>query len=198
MIAEQAKIISAYECVPSDVAGWSNDFAWLYAQQVAQAKDGACFVEIGSWLGKSTVMMGKMIQESTKAIRFYAVDHFQGSGSDIEHFQAILDKHGGSVRPIFDANLTRHGVRDLVRVIEKDSRQAAAKFHDDGVDFVFLDADHDYENVVADIGAWLPKVKSGGLLAGHDWGYMGVAQAVMDTLPGPVYVVGAVWCYYKP
>ena len=60
---------------------------------------------------------------------------------------------------------------------------AAATYPDQSLDFVFLDADHDYESVKADIAAWLPKVKPGGILAGHDYmcGWPGVDRAVAEA-----------------
>lgn len=42
-------------------------------------------------------------------------------------------------------------------------------FNDDSLDFVYIDANHTYESVVDDINLWYPKVKSGGILAGHDY-----------------------------
>jgi hypothetical protein len=53
-------------------------------------------------------------------------------------------------------------------VIKQDSLTAAARFPDESLDMVYLDADHRAEAVTADLLAWWPKVKDGGLLAGHD------------------------------
>ena len=195
----QAHIVDVYKTCPPDVPGWCADFAWLYAHQVLQAEDGAKFIEVGTWLGKSAIMMAQLIRASGKQITFWAIDHFRGSGSDLHHFAAILDKNGGTVRPLFEANLQRYEVRDLVRVIDMDSRQAAQRFADGVADFIMIDADHAYENVVADIQAWLPKVKAGGVMAGHDWNYMGVTQAVLDSLPGQrVWTTPTCWLYRKP
>lgn len=61
------------------------------------------------------------------------------------------------------------------------------------LDFVYLDADHSYESVKADIEAWFPLVKSGGVIAGHDYikdgvypfGTFGVQRAVKEFF-GPI------------
>ena len=59
--------------------------------------------------------------------------------------------------------------RDRRKVIRKASTEAANDFEDGSLDFVFIDADHTYEAVKADIAAWKPKVKKGGVLCGHDY-----------------------------
>lgn len=66
-----------------------------------------------------------------------------------------------------------------------DSISASKRFKNNSLDFVFIDAAHDYESVKADILAWLPKVKNNGILAGHDYypehpEYCGVYQAVHE------------------
>lgn len=58
---------------------------------------------------------------------------------------------------------------DKAKIIRKPSVEAAADIPDASLDFVFIDADHSYEGCKADIEAWLPKVKPGGLLSGHDY-----------------------------
>lgn len=52
-------------------------------------------------------------------------------------------------------------------------------------DFIFIDGNHNYDNVSADIKAWWPHVKSGGILCGHDYGDScpGVTKAVDEIFP---------------
>jgi len=49
------------------------------------------------------------------------------------------------------------------------STEAASRVEDGSLDFVYLDACHDYAGVLDDLAAWFPKVKPGGLIAGHDY-----------------------------
>jgi hypothetical protein len=55
-------------------------------------------------------------------------------------------------------------------ILAEASPAAAVHFADESLNFAFLDGNHLYESVQADIRAWWPKIKRGGLLAGHDYG----------------------------
>lgn len=64
------------------------------------------------------------------------------------------------------ARLTPYGC-ELVRAF---SVEAAKGVPDGSLDFVFVDANHTLPHVMADIAAWAPKVRTGGIVAGHDFG----------------------------
>lgn len=68
------------------------------------------------------------------------------------------------------------------KIMRSPSTQGAKFTKNKSQDFVFIDADHSYKSVRDDIGLWLPKIKEGGLIAGHDYGgtYRGVAKAVNE------------------
>jgi glycosyltransferase involved in cell wall biosynthesis len=53
--------------------------------------------------------------------------------------------------------------------VRSSSTEAAAQFCDQSLNFTYIDCNHKFEYVVADIAAWLPKVRSGGIIAGHDF-----------------------------
>ena len=67
-----------------------------------------------------------------------------------------------------------------IEVIINTSIEASKKFKDDFIDLVYIDAKHDYAEVLQDITAWLPKVKKGCYIAGHDIHIDGVRQAVEE------------------
>ena len=83
---------------------------------------------------------------------------------------------------------------DRVRFIQGWSHEVAEQFEDRSLDLCFIDADHSESSVRADLAAWAPKVKPGGILAGHDYGsknHVGVKIAVDDffkTHPHPVHL----------
>jgi len=64
--------------------------------------------------------------------------------------------------------------------------EAASTIPDNRFDFVFIDADHTYEGVKADIENWKPKVRPGGMVIGHDYNprdFPGVVKAVNEIFP---------------
>jgi hypothetical protein len=64
---------------------------------------------------------------------------------------------------------TLRDYEDRVKIWREFSVDAAKKFEDNALDFVYIDARHDYRSVTADLNAWYPKVKVGGVIAGHDY-----------------------------
>ena len=60
--------------------------------------------------------------------------------------------------------------RPDVIMVRAASVVASGMFPEGHFDWVYIDANHGYEAVKKDIAAWLPKVRSGGILAGHDYG----------------------------
>lgn len=60
---------------------------------------------------------------------------------------------------------------DRVNIIRKPSLLGAQDFEDNSLDFVYIDANHDFVNVTNDIDTWKKKVRVGGILAGHDYAY---------------------------
>jgi len=71
--------------------------------------------------------------------------------------------------------------------IKKTSMEALNDIDDGSLDFVYIDALHDFDNVMMDIIAWSRKVRSGGIVSGHDFTYLhkcGVIYAVEAYVRG--------------
>jgi hypothetical protein len=104
----------------------------------------------------------------------------------------------------FIHNVRRAGVEDVICPLKMPSVQAADLFEDGTLDFVFLDADHEYEAVRRDLEAWFPKVKRRGVLGGHDYlhaNFPGVRRAA-DEFFGeqelPLQIHGTSFLVIKP
>ena len=58
-----------------------------------------------------------------------------------------------------------------VVLIQKTSAEGAQNIQDGSIDFCYVDGDHTYEGVYIDLRVWLPKIRLGGVMAGHDYGF---------------------------
>ena len=67
---------------------------------------------------------------------------------------------------------------DWVEVIQENSADAKKKVKNGKLDFIFIDGDHSYEAASYDMATYWPKVKKGGLFAGHDAGMANVDRAL--------------------
>jgi predicted O-methyltransferase YrrM len=152
-----------YENLPGYFT-YEDFYRWL-AREVPLS---AHLVEVGSFAGRSSAFLAVELHNSGNGgAHLELVDHFQ-NGPGAEAVRAAL-------APV------QHIVRNSLHV--SDSADAAAKFPDNWLDAVFIDADHSYAAVRRDIDAWLPKVRPGGIIAGHDYTLElpGVIQAVTET-----------------
>jgi hypothetical protein len=90
-----------------------------------------------------------------------------------------------------------------VRIDRDLSVNAAMHIPDLSLDFVYIDGDHTREAVSDDLMAWFSKVKRGGAISGHDYGYPAVNAAIHEfrgslTLKAPIILVGNnAWYFIK-
>jgi len=173
-----------------DIEGW---FTWRSGQEEAvnHFDDGSRFVEVGTYLGKSICSLAEVVERSDKRIEVIGIDFCQGSGPEgpqEKNYQgAMVEKGGGTFAGTLHKNVLACGFADKIVLIISDSVKASSLFGDSSLEWVHLDARHDYESVKADIEAWLPKVKAGGWLTGDDYDeakWPGVVKAVGELLRG--------------
>lgn len=142
------------------IEGWM-DFEEVYNRAIKQAVDGDILVETGTWFGKSACYLGVEALNSGKSLQIYTIDIDKTKVNQVE-------------KNIFDLS--------NVIFINKDSLKTLGRFKDKSLAMVFLDASHEYEFVSKEIRAWYPKVKPGGIFAGHDYdaSWPGVVTAVQE------------------
>ncbi len=159
-----------------------GELNWLFKT----AKNMNSIVEVGSWKGRSTHALLSGCQGIV-----YAVDHFKGSKTG----QGNCTPEKAAQEDIFQEFLKNVGHFQNLKVYKMDSLEAAKKFKNKSVDMVFIDGDHSFESVKADIEAWLPKARK--LICGHDYNESspGVKQAVKGKF-GYVRTVYNIWFHY--
>lgn len=159
--------------IPFPIEG-GRRYKWLKQMIIKRGyRSGA---ELGCARGKTTKYLLNRLPE----LKLICVDLWdkapQGNGGTQYkewNFEAIYSSFTKSVA-------SQNG---RVRILRGLSWEAASLVDDESLDFVFIDADHEYESVKKDIIAWTPKLKPGGTLCGHDTHFSGVQQAIQELIP---------------
>ena len=185
-----------------DMEGWlspGSPFAKLFDSVNAKTA-----VEVGVWKGLSAITLGKhMLSLDGVTRKLYCVDTFLGSTG--QGSAATQENGMTSIQEQFMQNVVLAGLTDILVPVPMSSVDAAAEFKKLGFifDYIYIDANHDYEFVNDDIAAWWPLLRSGGVMLGHDYvapQFRGVIRAVDEhskRVGKDIQVEDTVWYMYK-
>lgn len=118
--------------------------------------------EVGGWTGATSIIASHVTQPLNGSV--YTIDWFKGSA--FVSFDHLAKKY--NVLEYFRMNI-KDARADNVNILCMESGEAAKIVKDEFFDIFFIDADHLYESVKRDIELWVPKVKKGGVICGHDF-----------------------------
>lgn len=168
----------------TEIEGWCEDEVQTIVElAVSQSTTNSTFVEIGAFKGRSTALISDTISNSGKTINFYTIDSW---GPDPMYLPDGVYNAVETKNTFYDNMGSRTG---SITVLHNDSISASAQFDDESIDFLFLDNDLSYDHVSNQIQAWLPKVKTGGILSGHDYNRTGVQSAVDEAFSNKIVTV---------
>lgn len=165
---------------PENIAGLiSNDDGLFLEAYAAAVPEGMCIVEIGPFTGKSTAYLGRGSAEYDTIIYTYDLWHdnprpITGGGTKIARDRQ--DSYN-----LFMDNMKKSGLNKRVFPSKMKSAEAGKDWQSDTpvIGLIYIDGDHRYPGVKADIEAWLPKLASGAPAIFDDYfSNRGVRQAV--------------------
>jgi len=145
-------------------------------------KNGARILEIGSFRGASTTAIGHAIKN--RDIELYCLDSwddFSGQG----FFGGLqADKLPSDLEIFSDFLVNTAFVKNQLRILKGSSSQFKSLLANKVFNLIFIDAAHDYENVVRDIKIALEALLREGIICGHDYHSSGhgVIEAVNDLI----------------
>ena len=151
---------------PIEIPG--QRWRWDLIKDLCNENGYKTIAEIGVWKGTNV----QRILERLKVKVFFAID----KGRHIPFAHWLLDSPYSK----------------LVHYIALSSERASGFIKDGTLDLVFIDANHGYKWIEEDIKFWLPKIRKGGILSGHDYDHprgTGVKQAVDEAFEGKEYYV---------
>ena len=147
---------------------WPTELGGLYYT----LQESRCHVEVGTFCGRSLWATCAGLQQPARVI---AVDANVGYAVPLAWVQGVRRL---TLQMIHDTTLAR------VELLEAYSVDAARQVTERGltgqVDSVFIDGDHNVAEVMADVQAWWPLLREGGIVCGHD--YWAADPGVMDAV----------------
>lgn len=154
------------------IPGWFS-FADFYSEIIKKMPTGSRLVEIGTYHGCS---LSYLVVEAINSGKKFDI-----IGVDACPWPDVEPEFNKNMEPLKGHFTTKFGGDSFDRIKE---------FEDKSIDFAFIDANHTYEYVSKDIAALLPKMKDGGIIAGHDFNaaHPGVVQAVIEAFIGDINV----------
>jgi predicted O-methyltransferase YrrM len=168
VISRESKTDTALDKDGLPLGYFSESDIQAYRSLMARVPDGGLALEIGVYAGRSLCSVAPLAR--ARGIRIWAVDSWE---------------NGDQAMSLFLGHLRHFKVEDCVLPVRLSAERLAPFFPDRILDLVFIDGPHSYEYTKEDILAWMPKVKPGGWLAGHDYditggAWPGVKQAVHE------------------
>jgi predicted O-methyltransferase YrrM len=173
----------------ADVDGWlTHGQAQALYEAAAACPPGGRIVEIGSFRGRSTIVLASAAPNGTEVV---AIDPHAGNDrgpQEIEGYEAAAhDDH-----EVFTANLARAGVADRVRHVRAFSDDAHGEVADP-IDVLYVDGAHRYAPARRDIAEWGARVRPDGTMLIHDsFSSIGVTLAILREL-----VLSRNWQYVR-
>jgi len=140
---------------------FNDDDIRTYRYLANQVPQNGRMIELGVHHGKSLCSIADIIREKDMIVD--AVDVFTPP-----------DK----AKEFFHRNIENFGIK--VNLLVGLTSEMYCQFIDSCFDLVFIDADHRYEGFKSDIENYLPKVKTGGILAGHDYNLPDIKLALEE------------------
>lgn len=124
-------------------------------------------VGIGAEVGVFKAHYSSLLLKTWHGRKLYSIDPWQFFSDRGEDAYNTSTKEQDALFKETTRRLRPYGKRS--EVLRLTSEAACLQFEDGQLDFVYIDAHHQYEAVKTDIERWYPKVKVGGILAGHDY-----------------------------
>lgn len=165
--------------LPPDVEGWLTE---AQARRLDAAARGAGararIVEIGSFRGRSTIVLARAAPEGAEVV---AIDPHLGSDRGPQEYRPDAAR-GAADFDAFHANLAAAGVAARVRHVRRPSAEALEEVAGP-IDLLYVDGAHRYRPALADVRDWGARVRPDGRMLVHDaFSSVGVTLALLRAV----------------
>ncbi len=191
-----------------NIFGWfNNGQRAVYNTFVDEANlnNETHILEIGCFLGKSSMYLAEKIKDSKKPIKLHCVDFFRIRDNwpkNKTQKEELLKKYGSDLLPQFKNHIDNLNVSNIVNPYQMSSDEALDYFIKENYkfDYIFIDGGHDYDIVKNDIVKSLKVLKPNGIISGDDYFTSRkndqVQKAVDETFGNEVsFILNNSWLY---
>ena len=181
--------------LPAKVEGWHSE-APIFEKFITEHRPQH-IIEVGTWLGASAIHMAKVCRELNLDTKITCVDTWLGSLEMVGDDNLMYKNGYPQVYYQFLSNIVHEGLQNVITPLPATSAIAAKHLSKKGVtaDLIYIDASHEYEDVLADLKAYYPLANK--VLFGDDLNWEGVKQAIDKFKPYVVEDGGMFWAYKK-
>jgi predicted O-methyltransferase YrrM len=144
----------------------------LYSLGLKQSAGGV-LLEVGSYLGASTIFLAAAAKEIGNGAKVHCVDTWENQGMT-EGFRDTWSDFQENTKLYKSYIVTHRG--NSIEIAQTFAGQ---------INLLFLDGDHSYEGCRLDVENWLPHLKPGGLVIMHDYGWAEGVQKVVHEVIKP-------------
>jgi len=151
------------------------------AHALSRLPEACAVVEVGSYCGRGTVVLGVTVKLVRPTARIWSVDPHNGKVGAADRYIAV----GPSLEKL-QANIAATGLDDVVKIVRAEAPQVS---WEEPIALLLIDGLHDYASVACDFHHFAPHLAAGGYVAFHDYAsyYPGVAVFVDELLTLGVY-----------
>lgn len=143
-------------------------------------------IEVGVLKGETATVV---LEACPKVKTYYGVDPYR-EYFDVDHIKT--QDQMNHFKEVAEKNLSKHPQYKLVDVVPEGL-----------VDFILIDGNHSYENVLTDLNTYYPLLREGGIMFCHDYNNDEVRRAITDwrrsnRVSNPIMVMpNFLWVWYK-
>jgi predicted O-methyltransferase YrrM len=161
------------------IPGWFHEGSAVVIYELMRGRPPQTVVEIGSYLGRSTVFFALALRELNPLGRVVAIDPHTGDRQQLEGLS--IDRL--ATFELFREHCRAAGVETLVEPRVAHSLEVSADWSG-GVDLLYIDGWHSYDAVIADGEAWLPHLSREGVVIFDDYAAYDEVRRAIDDLAG--------------
>jgi hypothetical protein len=129
--------------------------------------------ELGVWRAENLCYI---LNECSNIKKIYAIDPYLPY---MDGTRWVSEEEQSAVKNTADSEINKYNLKDRIISLQFQSDEASSHIENNSLDFVYVDGDHSFEWAYKDFVNYYPKVKIGGIFAGHDYSCEGVLEAII-------------------